>query len=284
MISISVPTKATEMNPEDLRRLVGSDREADYVLIDVRQPEEYRAGHLPGAVLLPLAEFEDRLEEVWRRRDRAVVFYCHGGSRSRLAARLAADGLGLDRSYSLRGGLNAWRGSALTGLPPLRLIEPQAGLPEILTRAIDLEKGVRQLYAALIPHFVGRELDTTLRELEAAEIAHGQALHEALTSSSRKPVPPFEMLFDSLPGNLLESGESWGSLVLRFQQVGRDGCVALLELALELEYRAHDLYKNLAERAESPESRQLLLELAQQEKLHAVSLLHRVGLYATASQ
>jgi len=42
--SISVPTNAAEMSPEELGQLVGSDREADYVLIDVHQPEEYRSG------------------------------------------------------------------------------------------------------------------------------------------------------------------------------------------------------------------------------------------------
>ena len=284
MISISVPTNAAELSPEELRQLVGSDREADYVLIDVRQPEEYRAGHLPGAKLLPLAEFEDRLEEVWRLRERAVVFYCHAGSRSRLAARLAADGLGLERSYSLRGGLSAWRGSELAGLPPVRLIDRSADVTEILTRAIDLEKGVYRLYGALRPHFASTNLEDTLRELEAAETAHGRALHGLLTAKSRQPVPAFDTLFDALPGDLLESGESWEALVHRAQRLGHDGRVALLELALELEYRAHDLYKNLAERAEVPESRQLLLELAQQEKLHGASLLDRIGMYAAVAQ
>lgn len=43
-----------------------------YNLIDVRQPKEYEQGHLPGAVLVPLAELEDRLGEFDRSRPTVV--------------------------------------------------------------------------------------------------------------------------------------------------------------------------------------------------------------------
>ena len=48
-------------------------RSDEYVLLDVRQPEEYEAGHLPGARLIPLGELEGRLDELPR--DRPVVVY-----------------------------------------------------------------------------------------------------------------------------------------------------------------------------------------------------------------
>ena len=79
--------------------------------------------------------------------------------------------------------------------------------------------------------------------------------------------------------------ESWEGLLRRSGVAEPDECVALLKLALELEYRAHDLYQSLAEWADSPESRQLLVvELAQEEKRHAVRLLHRIGGCAATSQ
>ena len=54
------------------------------VLLDVRTPEEYRSGHVPGAVNLPL----DRLHERELPADRPVFAYCLSGARSRQAAML----------------------------------------------------------------------------------------------------------------------------------------------------------------------------------------------------
>lgn len=51
-------------------------REGEVVALDVRPPEEYAAGHIPGAVSLPVEELERRLEELPR--DRVIVAYCRG--------------------------------------------------------------------------------------------------------------------------------------------------------------------------------------------------------------
>jgi rhodanese-related sulfurtransferase/DNA-binding transcriptional ArsR family regulator len=60
----------------DAATLVRRLRDEDVVLIDVRPPEEYRAGHLPGARSVPVAELAERLDELPR--DRAIVAYCRG--------------------------------------------------------------------------------------------------------------------------------------------------------------------------------------------------------------
>jgi len=51
------------MTPEQVRGLMDSRRPEEYNLLDVRQPGEYRRGHLPGARLIPLAELAGRLTE-----------------------------------------------------------------------------------------------------------------------------------------------------------------------------------------------------------------------------
>jgi rhodanese-related sulfurtransferase len=53
-------------------------------LLDVREPWEYREGHVPGAQLIPLAELERRVNEVPR--DRPILAICHSGQRSLAAA------------------------------------------------------------------------------------------------------------------------------------------------------------------------------------------------------
>ena len=74
-------------------------------LLDVREPWEYLAGHVPGAQLIPLGELEQRVSEVPR--DRPVLAICHSGQRS-----LAAAGYLLQLGYSgvsnVDGGTAAW--------------------------------------------------------------------------------------------------------------------------------------------------------------------------------
>jgi rhodanese-related sulfurtransferase len=81
-----------------------------YFLLDVRQPEEYREGHIAGAKLIPLDQLGRRMKELPR--ERQIVCVCRSGSRSGAAARdLAAAGY---QAANLRGGMLAW---AREGLP-----------------------------------------------------------------------------------------------------------------------------------------------------------------------
>jgi len=49
---------------DKVREFLGGKRPQEYNLVDVRQPEEYERGHLPGARLIPLGELESRLKEL----------------------------------------------------------------------------------------------------------------------------------------------------------------------------------------------------------------------------
>lgn len=81
------------------------ERQIDHFLLDVREPEEFRMGRIPGAVNIPLAEIEARLDEIPA--DRPVVVVCAHGIRSIAASELlAAKGHG--GVYNLAGGTFAW--------------------------------------------------------------------------------------------------------------------------------------------------------------------------------
>lgn len=78
-------------------------------LLDVRQPEEFRAGHIAGTKLIPLGELGRRLNEVPK--DREVVCICATGHRSVPAARkLIAAGYA---ALSLQNGMIAWQRAKL---------------------------------------------------------------------------------------------------------------------------------------------------------------------------
>lgn len=75
------------------------------ILVDVREREEYLAGHAASAVNIPLSELRDRETEVPR--DRDVLLICHVGQRSLFAARyLRAQGI--ERVVNVDGGTDAW--------------------------------------------------------------------------------------------------------------------------------------------------------------------------------
>ncbi len=64
------------MEPVDRETLRRRAASGEVIVLDVRPREEYRAGHIPGAVSIPLAELEERLAELPR--DREIVAYCRG--------------------------------------------------------------------------------------------------------------------------------------------------------------------------------------------------------------
>ena len=85
-----------------------SDPPAHALILDVRTPEEYAKGHVPGALNIPHTEVEARLSELAGDKDRPVVVYCERGKRAGMAeATLAA--AGYTDLYHLEGDMQAWR-------------------------------------------------------------------------------------------------------------------------------------------------------------------------------
>ena len=87
----------------DVRQLAQA-REAGARLIDVREPDEYEAGHVPGAVLLPLGELVARTGEVPM--GEPVYVICQSGGRSEKAAKYLRS-RGVD-ARNVSGGTHAW--------------------------------------------------------------------------------------------------------------------------------------------------------------------------------
>ncbi|HEX2486620.1 MAG TPA: molybdopterin-synthase adenylyltransferase MoeB [Myxococcota bacterium] len=79
----------------------------DYLLLDVREPDEHAKARLEGARLVPLGELPARVEELAGWRERPVVVHCHKGGRSAKACRLLRDAGFLDVA-NLAGGIEAW--------------------------------------------------------------------------------------------------------------------------------------------------------------------------------
>ncbi|MBO5360506.1 MAG: rhodanese-like domain-containing protein [Clostridia bacterium] len=67
------------------------DSEKDYVIIDARTQEEYDAGHIPGAVLIPEYEIADRAESKLPDKNQLILVYCRSGRRSKIASQALVD-------------------------------------------------------------------------------------------------------------------------------------------------------------------------------------------------
>lgn len=83
---------------------------AAHLLIDVRTPQEFESGHIPGAVNIPVESLESRLSEVSN--GQPIVVYCRSGNRSATASQILADA-GYASIYDL-GGITTW---AAQGFP-----------------------------------------------------------------------------------------------------------------------------------------------------------------------
>jgi molybdopterin/thiamine biosynthesis adenylyltransferase/rhodanese-related sulfurtransferase len=79
------------------------------VLIDVRENEEWDAGHIPGAVHVPRSYLESRIEGAVPERDRHVILYCASGNRSIFAAQSLRELLGYENVESMSGGITHWK-------------------------------------------------------------------------------------------------------------------------------------------------------------------------------
>src|SRR5512146_1082188 len=105
------------LDPKDIARWLA---EKSIMLIDVREPAEYEAEHIQGALLVPLSSFDpNALPEP---KDLKIVFQCGSGMRSAKAV-AACETAGLPFDSHMKGGIQAWKAA---GLPTVS-IDPATG-------------------------------------------------------------------------------------------------------------------------------------------------------------
>lgn len=106
-----------EMTVTELKQLIDSDAD-DFVLIDVRNPNEYEISQLPGAVLVPLPEIEEgpgvtKVKELLN--GRRLIAHCRAGGRSAKALGILKQA-GID-GINVKGGTNAWSQEVDSSIP-----------------------------------------------------------------------------------------------------------------------------------------------------------------------
>ena len=93
-----------QISQEEAKRMMDGQ---EVILLDVREPEEYDSGHIPGAVLLPVGSIDEASAAgVIPQKDSVVLVYCRSGNRSKTASAALAR-LGYEKIYEF-GGINTW--------------------------------------------------------------------------------------------------------------------------------------------------------------------------------
>jgi rhodanese-related sulfurtransferase len=110
-------TRIKEMNVDQLKTLQASGEK--FTLIDVREDNEWAAGHATGAVHMSKGVIERDIETKIPQKNAKLVLYCGGGSRSALAADSLMK-MGYSDVFSLAGGLGAYQKAGLPTEKPAK--------------------------------------------------------------------------------------------------------------------------------------------------------------------
>ena len=79
----------------------------EQLILDVRSPEEYKEGHVPGAINIPHDQLGSRLAEIGSHKNKDVVLYCRSGKRTAIAADILQSE-GFSKLQHLDGDMNGW--------------------------------------------------------------------------------------------------------------------------------------------------------------------------------
>ncbi len=263
-------SRVTYLTPDDFRRHIENRREKDYLLIDVRQPHEYADGHLPGSQLMPLMEFEANLYHLPL--DRELIFYCHSGSRSKMAALLAEEAEVTEGAIiHLEGGMLAWEGGIASDMPKVELFDGALDGDAYLGRAMELEKGAYRFYRGLMERYPDSPFSPVIANLVKAEEAHARMVY-GFWRRQVPDAPPFEVVFDQMAGEIMEGGARLEDALDYIGNVSVRQCLTVLEFSLDIEIAAYDLYRRLADTVSESTARDTFFAIAQAEKRHMKQL------------
>jgi molybdopterin/thiamine biosynthesis adenylyltransferase/rhodanese-related sulfurtransferase len=116
-----IRSQVDELDPSEVKALNGNA-----VLLDVRESDEWDAGHIPGAKHVPRGYLESRVEGViGSNRAQKVVIYCASGQRSALAANTLKELLGYEDVASMNGGITLWKDRGYDVEVPVSLSKEQ---------------------------------------------------------------------------------------------------------------------------------------------------------------
>ncbi len=270
MESANPNKKIESLSVEKAKEWVADKKEGEAVLLDVRQPEEYRTGHLPGALFIPLPNLIDKVGELDP--EKAVLAYCRSGNRSRAAAAFLLSE-GFSEVYSLDGGITAWNGHVATGdyTEGLILLKGRETAEELMSLALALEEGSRMFYTGIAGLTSDVEAKGIFTAIAEAEAKHKANILQAYTLVTGKDVSEDILSGEPLKG-VMEGGVRVEDAIGYINKQGK-ALLEMLEIAMQVETNSLDLYIRMSREIGDVNAKNIFGSLIEEEKLH----LSRLG-------
>ena len=262
--------KIEGLSVEKAKEWVAGKKETEFILLDVRQPEEYRTGHIPGAVFIPLPDLIDKTGEIDPAK--AVLVYCRSGNRSRAAAAFLLSE-GFPEVYSMDGGITAWNGHVATGSydEGLFLLKGRETAEELMSLALALEEGSRTFYTVAAELTPDTEAKTVLTIIAEAEAKHKTNILQAYRIVTGKDLA--EDFINKEPlREVMEGGVRIEDAVGYIKDRG-NALLDILEVSMQFETNSLDLYIKMFRQIEDISAKNIFSGLIEEEKLH----LSRLG-------
>ena len=262
-------TRVQRMFPDDAEEFLSQQSEGTFTLLDVRQPAEYESGHLPGATLIPLPELSDSLGALDR--GKTVIVYCAIGGRSRMAAQLLANH-DFANVYQLEGGIEAWEGPAVEGPREfhLQFIRGDETPQEIIIQSYNMESGLKSFHNSVRSRSTDPELVELLGHLVSAEDGHMRRLLEVSSEWGLSP-EEVQAFGEEVARTVMEGGIDVDEFMERNEPFLQT-VTSVIDLAMMVEAQALDLYLRMAAESQNEATREILFQIAEEEKAHLRAL------------
>jgi len=248
--------------PDEARNFMAEHAEGSYTLLDVRQSFEYEEAHLPGATLIPLPALPDLMGDLDP--GKPTIVYCRSGARSRTAAQFLAH-QGFRRVFNLVGGIQAWEGRPAEGPREfhLRFVRGDESPQEIVTLAYEMERGLQGFHQTMRDRTTDAGLAELLGHLIKAEGAHMRRLAETgLVATAEVKAAGQAIMEGGIDAEeFLSRNEPFLSTV-----------AGVIDVAMMIETQALDLYLRMARESRRPDTREVLFQIADEEKAHLAAL------------
>lgn len=142
------------LNDQDLQQYAKGDK--DVVIIDVRNPDEYRREHIPGSVNIPVDQLDKTDFSQWQ--SKTLLFHCQSGNRTKMAQK-AIEAIACKAKFCITGGIAQWKSCGLSveankkaPLPLMRQVQIVAGLLILIGVVLSLTVSP---YFIILTAFVG---------------------------------------------------------------------------------------------------------------------------------
>jgi rhodanese-related sulfurtransferase/rubrerythrin len=252
---------------KEARKKLEASNNGEVALLDVREPKEYAQGHIKGARLMPLSQLVQRTEELDP--SRPAIVYCRVGRRSGPAASLLENS-GMSSAMSLEGGIEAWNGNVLScslepGVFPLDGKDP---VEKLLSVAWALEDGKCEFYESVRGTLKDGEAKMVFNALINSERKHKDTLFEAY---GKHAAAADEDAIKKSSGAFLKGGANLEK-ALGWLGAPERTALDILELCLQLEANALDLYMKIIRRIDEPAIKDVLNQVLEEEKTHLMSI------------